>query len=191
MYQNRNELEIILLYKGNYKLRLYLREISKLSKIPLKTCQDSLKNLENQNILKTKIEGKNKYFWLNLDNIQTKFLLLQTEIYQTNVFIEKYPSFKIFLKEFKTNIPIIIFGSYAKFTNDKNSDLDLLIISNDKVELPFHLLSFKPHEVKLTEQTFIKSLTQQENLIKEIEENHIILNNHSFYINTMWSQYEK
>ncbi|MGE0792960.1 MAG: nucleotidyltransferase domain-containing protein [Candidatus Woesearchaeota archaeon] len=188
MYQNRNDLKIISLYKGNYKLRFYLREISKLSKIPLKTCQDSLKILEKENILKSKVEGKNKYFFLNLENIQTKFILLETEIYQTNLFIEKYPQFKIFLKELNTNIPIIVFGSFAKFTNNKNSDLDLLIISDKKIDLPFHLVSFKPHEIKMSEETFTKALKQQENLIKEIEENHIILNNHSFYINIIWSQ---
>ena len=37
MYHYRNnELEIISLFRGDYKARFYLREISKLSKLPLK-----------------------------------------------------------------------------------------------------------------------------------------------------------
>jgi len=190
MYQNRNnELEIISLFRGNYKNRFYLREISKLSKLPLKTCQDALANLEKTNILKSKIEGKNKYFSLNLENIKSKSYLQQAEIYQTDLFIEKYPQFKMFLKSIKTNALIIVFGSFAKLKADKNSDLDVIIVSEKKIKLPLHLLPFKLHEVKMTEKTFLRAIEQQENLIKEIEENHIILNNHSLYVNLMWGCY--
>jgi len=192
MYQKRNrELDVISLYTEDYKSEFYLRQIGKLAKLPLKTCQNVLIILEKSKILKSKLEGKNKYFSLNLDNIQTKSILLQSEIYKTDIFLEKYSQFKTFLKELKTNIPVIIFGSFAKLTADKNSDLDLLIISEKKQKLPFHLLSPKIHEIKLSETSFIKALKEQEALIKEIEENHIILNNHSFYINVMWEQYEK
>lgn len=190
MYHNRNnELEVISLFRGDYKTRFYLREISKLSKLPLKTCQNVLSMLEKYKILKSKIEGKNKYFSLNLENIKTKSYLLQSEIYQTDLFIEKYPQFKMFLKSLETIVPIIVFGSFAKSTADKNSDLDLLVISKKELKLPFHLLPFKPHQVNLTEKTFLRALKEQEDLIKEIEENHVILNNHSFYVNTMWRQY--
>jgi len=192
MYQNRNnELEVISLFRHNYKARFYLREISKLSKLPLKTCQNTLTKLEKAKILKSKIEGKNKYFLLNLENIKTKSYLQQAEIYQTDIFIEKYPAFKMFLKSLKITAPIIVFGSFAKFTADKNSDLDILVISDRELKLPFHLLPFKPHQIIMTEKTFLKALNQQENLIKEIEDNHIILNNHSFYVNVMWEYYER
>ncbi len=192
MFQKRNkELDIISLFKGDYKARFYLREISRLTKIPLKTCQNTLINLEKDKILKSKTEGKNKYFSLNLENIKSKSCLQQAEIYQTNLFIEKYPSFKMFLKSLKTNVLIMVFGSFARFTANKNSDLDLLVISNKKLNLPFHLLSFKPHLINMSEKTFLKAINQQENLIKEIEENHIILNNLSFYVNVMWRHYGK
>ncbi|MFH1376896.1 MAG: nucleotidyltransferase domain-containing protein [Candidatus Woesearchaeota archaeon] len=192
MYQKGNNgLEVVSLFIGNYKSRFYLREISKLSKLPLKTCQNVLALLEKFNVLKSKIEGKNKYFSLNLDNIKTKLYLLQAEIYKTDLFIEKYPQFKMFLKSLKITAPIIVFGSFAKFTADKNSDLDLLIISEKELNLPFHLLPFKVHPLNFGEKTFLKALKEQENLIKEIEENHIILSNHSFYVNTMWSYYGK
>jgi len=190
MYQKRNnELEVISLFRGDYKTRFYLREISKLTKIPLKTCQNILKNLETSKVLKSKTEGKNKYFFLNLENIKTKSYLLQAEIYKTDVFLEKYPQIKLFLKSLKTTAPIIVFGSFAKLSADKNSDLDLLTISKKEIKLPLHLLSFKPHQINLTEKTFIKALKQQENLIKEIKKNHIILNNHSFYVNIIWDYY--
>jgi predicted nucleotidyltransferase len=191
MYQNRNkELDVIALYSGNYKAEFYLRQISRLAKLPLKTSQNVLINLEKKRILKSKIEGKNKYFDLNLDNIQTKSILLQAEIYRTDLFLEKYSQFKTFLKELNTNIPIIVFGSFAKLDADKNSDLDLLILSENE-GLPFHLLPHKIHKVNLSENSFVKAVKEQETLIKEIEEKHIILNNHSFYVNIIWQQYGK
>ena len=178
MYHIRNkELDVITLYSGNYKAEFYLRQINKLAKLPLKTCQNVLLNLEKKSILKSKVEGKNKYFSLNLDNIQTKLILLQAEIYKTEIFLEKYSQFKTFLKELNTNIPLLVFGSFAKLIADKNSDLDLLILS-EKEELPFHLLPFKVHKVNLSEISFIKAVKEQETLIKEIEEKHLILNNH-------------
>lgn len=192
MYQKRNnELEIISLYRGNYKSYFYLRQIGKLSKIPLKTCQNALSILEKNRILKSKLEGKNKYFSLNLENIQTKSFLLQAEIYKMGVFLENYPVFKIFLKEIKTNIPLIIFGSFAKLKADKNSDLDILIISEKEQKLSFHLIPYKLHQIYLSENSFTKAMKEQEPLIKEIEENHILLNNHSFYVNEMWNKYGK
>lgn len=192
MYQKRNrELGILAMYLRDYTKQFYLREISKLTKIPLKTTQNLVAHLEKNKIIKGVKRGKNKYFRLNLDNIETKFYLLQSEIHKTILFIGKYPLFKIFLKGIKTNSPIIAFGSFAKFTADKDSDLDLLIISKEKTKLPSHLLPYKMHEIKLSKSSFIESIEKQETLIKEIEENHVILNNHSFYINIMWDYYTK
>ena len=190
MYQNRNkELGVIALYSGDYKAKFYLRQISKLARLPLKTCQNVLFNLEKERILKSKVEGKNKYFSLNLDNIQTKSYLLKSEIHKTDIFLEKYPEFKTFLKSINTNSVLIVFGSFAKFKADKDSDLDLFIVPNNEDKLPLHLLPYKIHQNSLGEESFKKAITENETLIKEIEESHIILNNHSAYVNIMWEHY--
>lgn len=190
MYTKRNnELEIISLFRGKYNKRIYLREISRLSKLALKTCQNTIKKLEENKILKSEIEGKNKYFSLNTENINTKFALLQTEIYETSKFIHKHPEFKIFLKSIKNNNPILIFGSYAKSTENKNSDIDILIIKNKKIDLQLELLIPEIHKIELNEKLFYKAIKEEENIMQEIEENHIILNNHSFYVNSMWGKY--
>jgi predicted nucleotidyltransferase len=189
MYQKRNnELEVISLYRGNYKARYYLREISTRTKIPLKTCQNTLKSLESHKVLKSIIEGKNKYFSLNLENIKTKWSLLQSEIYQTELFSEKNPQIKLFLKSLQTKSPIIVFGSFAKGTTKKDSDFDLLSITEKEEQLPFHVLPFKPHLINFNEKNFIQATTN-ESLIKEVMDNHIILSNHSFYVDVMWRHY--
>lgn len=192
MYQKRNKnWEIIALFTGNYKRELYLREMSKLSQIPLKTTQNTLKSLEQNKILKSTQHGKNKYFSLNRANVQTHFYILQAEIQKTEIFLEKYPPFKTFLKGIAIHNPIIVFGSFAKFTADKNSDVDILTISEKELKLPSHLLSSKIQVINISESNFTESLEKQETFIKEIEENHIILNNHSFYVTVMWDFYER
>ena len=191
MYLKRNrDLDIIALYSGDYKAEFYLRQISKLAKLPLKTCQNALGHLEKEKILKSKLEGKNKYFSLNLNNIQTRSYILKAEIHKTEFFLEKYPVFKTFLKLINTNSTIIIFGSFAKFKADRDSDLDLFIISSKEEKLPSHVLPYKIHQNSLTEDSFKKAISE-EILIKEIEENHIILNNPSSYVNIMWEYYGK
>lgn len=192
MYTKRNkEFDILALYTKDYTVKYYLREISRLTKTPLKTCQNILRNLEREKILKSKVDGKNKYFSLNLDNILVKSAILKAELHKTEIFLNKYPEFKIFLKSVNTNSLLIIFGSFAKSKADKNSDLDLFIVSNSEEKLPFHLLPYKIHENILNENSFRKAVLQKEILIKEIEESHIILNNHSSYVNIMWGYYGK
>jgi len=187
MYQKRNkELEVISLYLRDYSKQFYLREISRLTRMPLKTTQNAVLNLEKEKILKGVIRGKNKDFALNLDSITTKFYLLHAEIHQTAKFLNKYPEFRTFLKDTTTTDLLVVFGSFAKFTADKNSDLDLMIVGKDKQKLPLHLLPYKVHKVELSEKVFIDSLNKGEALIKEIKQNHIILNNHSDFVNTIW-----
>ena len=188
MYQKRNKvLDVLGLFLADYNRQFYLREIARLTKIPLKTTQNIVKYLEKCNILKSSIRGRNKYFGLNKENPETKLFVLQAEVHKTVLFLEKYPLFRSFLKEIKTNSLIVVFGSFAKFQASKDSDVDILLVSKEK--LPFHLLAYNVHKIELPEKIFIKALEKQETLIKEIEVNHIILNNHSLYVNLMWSHY--
>ncbi len=192
MYNIRyNSLKLLALYLGDYRKQIYLREISRLANLPLKTTQNLLSELGKNKVLTSIVRGKNKYFELNLANIETKLLLLQTEIWRTELFLEKYPLFKTFLKELKTNNFAVIFGSFAKFKADKESDLDILVFSKDKYKMPYHLLSCKAHQIILSENNFNKAVGNKEALITEIANNHIILNNHSFYVNIMWEHYGK
>ena len=189
MYLKGNKkLDILRLYLGGYAKQFYLREISALTRIPLRTTQMLLSALEKENILRGTLHGKNKYFRLNLDTIQTKFYLLQAELHQTLLFLQKYPSLKTFLKSLETPSLILVFGSFAKLTAGKDSDLDLLIVSNKRLpeKLPLHLIPYRIHDIRMTADAFAKAIDAQETLIKEIEDHHVILTNHSSYVNSMW-----
>ncbi len=188
MYQIRNsELVILALYTSDYKREIYLREIARLAPLPLKTTQNAVGAIEQKHILKSQVHGRNKYFSLNLQNIQTKLALVQAEVYKTMLFVETHSSFAFFMKENRSSSPLILFGSIAKGTAHKGSDVDFLSISEKTEYLPFHLLPSKVHIVRLAEQAFRSSLEKGEALLKEIDSNHIILNGHSWYVHMLWS----
>lgn len=185
MYQKRNI--ILSLFCSNLRKRYHLREISKLSSIPLKTTSRTLEELEKEGVIKSKRDGRHKYFELNLDNIKTKFFIQETEIYRTFIFLEKYPVFKSFLKEIKLiDCSIVVYGSFANLTASKNSDLDILVISDKKIELPNYILPYNIHKIVLSKKVFLTGLEKEEPLLREILSNHIILYNHSLFVDMMW-----
>ncbi len=108
-------------------------------------------------------------------------------MYRTQKFLEKYPRIRTFVSSFESNAPVLVFGSFAKMSEDEGSDLDLLVVGEE--EMPFHLVPREVHEVRLSEGSLVEGLEKDEDLVKEIEGNHVLLNNHSFYVNTMWRYY--
>ncbi len=190
MYLKRNnELNVLMLYLSGYKKRFYLREISVLTKIPLKTTQNIVAFLEKRKILKSIIEGKNKYFSLNKENIETKWYLVHAELYKTQFFVEKYPQFKLFLKALDAESTVVLFGSFAKGSADKNSDCDLLLVSEKEESIPTHLLAHQIHKIEMTPKAYKEATEKRVALIEEIEENHIVLNNHSVFVEMMWRKW--
>jgi predicted nucleotidyltransferase len=186
--KRNKELDVLTLFTGDYTKRYYLREIAKIVNLPLKNVQTALIELENNAILKSKIEGKNKYFNLNLDNIETKYYITQAEIYKTLIFLDKNREFNIFLKELYADNCLVVFGSFAKGIQDKNSDLDILIIGEDKID--FEILVHKVHKINIKTQNILEAI-DKEDIIKEIEKNHVILNNHSYYVDKFWRHYNE
>lgn len=190
MYQKRNnQLAILALYAGDYTQQFYLREISRAAGIPLKTTQDALSRLAEQRIIKSITKGKHRYFRLNLESIRTRLHLLRAEMHKTFEFLERYPAFEMFLKEMAPDVPLLVFGSFARLEAKKDSDADLLVVSSSRIKLPSHLLSHRIHEIRLSEDDFRKGLEDKEALIEEIREHHIILNGHSFFVNSLWDRY--
>lgn len=190
MYQKRNnELQLLMLYLKGYQKKFYLREISMLTKIPLKTTQSTVSFLEKRRILQSNIQGKNKYFSLNKENIETKWCLTHAELYKTQCFAEKYSEFKPFLKTVQMESIVILFGSFAKGSTNKHSDCDILILTEKGENLPTHLLAHKIHKMEMSLKAYKEAQEKKVALTEEIEENHVILNNHSLFVEIMWRKW--
>ncbi len=186
------QLKILALYLNNYLSQFYVREIAKLIKKSHVTLLPHLKELEKNNILKFKIEGKNKTYFLNLENNKINEYLSMAEKLKTLKLLEK----EIFINKLYDEIQnvnlsgsLIVFGSYANNTQTKESDIDILYIGNlseiqeKTVKNLEKLYNTHIHLVKMDEKTFNKSLNS--GLIQETIKNHIILYNHDLFINKL------
>ena len=158
--------EIILnLVKGEN----HLRQIAKELKMNHMTVKRALDAMVNQNILDVRKEGKNNVFSIKT-SLEARNAVLAAEIYRLNKFIKKHPELKREILELK-DIPfmVLIFGSYAKGIETKDSDIDIFIETK--------AARIKNTASKLNEKFSVKigKYDKKDLLIKEIEKNHVIV----------------
>jgi predicted nucleotidyltransferase len=130
-----------------------------------------LEGLVSGNVVDYRMEGRNKVFSIK-KNIQAKNYVFSAEKYKLGKTIRKYPKIGIIiddvLKKCRERV-IILFGSYAKFTADAESDIDIFVeTGKGKV---------KEEIEKINSRISVKTggLRTDSPLVKEIIGNHVIL----------------
>jgi len=174
MILNNKTFNILERFLGDYNKKIYGRDIAKNLKMNQKTVSNILNSLEKENILKFSIEGKNKYYYLNNFNANLKEIIKLIEIGRKIKFIEKYKKFRDLFNnlELRTDGILVVFGSYANFSANEKSDLDVLIMGkHQEVKDLEELYNLKINIVKVDK----KRLNKEDVMIKEIIKNHIIL----------------
>lgn len=147
----------------------HLRQIAKDLKINHMTIKRHLDLMVKENVLDVKEEGKNNVFSIK-SSIEAHSAVLAAEIYRLGKFVRKHPELKRELLELKKLQPmVVIFGSYAKETETKDSDIDIFIETQDA--------KIKNFVSGLNDKFSVKIGKYDKNglLIKEIEKNHIIV----------------
>jgi predicted nucleotidyltransferase len=194
------EVLITCIFLTNYKAKHHVREIARLTNSNHRTILLALQRLEKKAVMKSEYVGKNKLYFLNLDNIATKTFIKMTEYGKTLVLLQE----NFLIKKFMNNIKLektsaILFGSYAKGKESRDSDIDVLLLGNKK-DFPrvvakineFGKVYGKRIQIrKATEEQFYKGLQEKDNLIFEIINNHIILNNAEPFVNCLWRYYNE
>lgn len=148
----------------------HLREVSRRIDMNHMTVKRALDKLIKLNVLDIKEEGKNNVYSIK-KTIESKNFCMVSEIYKLNKFLEKYPELKkdiISLSKIKRKM-IILFGSYAKEKESKESDIDIYIETIDKKD------KSKAEEINKKFSVKIGKYEKDNLLIKELEENHIII----------------
>ncbi len=196
MYQNKYKEEAILgLYLADYRKELFLREISRLSGVHLMSAQRLLKALVKQAVLQGRVEGKNKYFSLNLDNTLAKEYLLRAETAALISVLEDDFLLKKVYSEIFTLAPagaVVLFGSYAKKKQDEQSDVDLLYLGEQGAQFAVAMkkigsLYGKEINVKKTSPSnFEKALRNKDALVSEVLKNHVLLYRPSLFVDSVW-----
>jgi len=168
--------EIFEEFLGDYSALLTGSVIAKKKKLNQKTTANYLYALEKEGILKSKVQGKNKNYFLNLDNKEIiKNYILAVEHIRTIEFYKKNLVVKEISEKISEHIngSAIIFGSYAKGIQKKDSDLDILIIGKCN-ENEIGRVG-KTYNLEINLKIYPK--LEKDLLIKEAIKNHIFIRN--------------
>ncbi|MBL7170268.1 MAG: nucleotidyltransferase domain-containing protein [Candidatus Aenigmarchaeota archaeon] len=170
MVQKRNNIqyEILLhLLKGENHLRGIAKSLGQSHTTILR----KLNFLAEEKVLDYRIQGKNKIFFIK-NSLQAKSYVFNAENYKMIKLVRKYPKLSVIIEEIlmKTNKELIIlFGSYAKFSAQKDSDIDIYVETTDKKVK--ENLEYIHSKIKVK----IGEFDKKSMLIKEIIKGHIIV----------------
>lgn len=190
---NQTTLKILGLYLDDYKKSLHMREISRETKIDVKAIQLQLKKLEKINVLSSIIRGRNKDYQLNLNNITTKYYLVMAETFISIIYLKRHFLIKKIVEQIENKVhdPLILFGSFAKGTYTKDSDVDVFLIGDKKINInsiieATDMVGRKISLKSTSRQQFLEGLRNNDPLIKEIVSNHIVLKGADQFSDIMW-----
>lgn len=179
--------KIIDLFRKDIFLSESIRKISVLLKKTYPGIYKAVKELESEGIMKIKKFGNSNICSLNLNKEAISFLSL---LDKQEAFSKNIPNIDTILefKEFLDDI-IVIAGSYASGKQQKNSDVDLAIITKDNaykkqklMENRTFTMSPQIHVVAFNFKDFIDMLLNDEfNFGKEVFKNRLIFRNSERY----------
>ena len=127
--------KILKLFYENKDRKIHLRDIARKTKLNENSVTRFLKQLE-KTCLESEMDGNMKKYFIKKNNeIFSIFLLFDLKKYSKLLFIRKQ-AIEYFLNSLPEKPLItVLFGSTAKRINRKDSDIDLLLIVNRKIEV--------------------------------------------------------
>lgn len=187
MQIKKSYVKILNLFKKNIFLRKTIREISLLAKKDYPAVYNAIEELSKGRIIKINKIGNSKVCEISLGPEATSvlsFLEEQEALLKKIPHVDKITDFKEFLDDI-----ILVTGSYAKGTQTRNSDIDLVVITKEKAfnkqKLLENLTSLflpKIHPIVITQKDFVDMLLDKKaNLGKEIFENKLLFRNAQRY----------
>ena len=173
-----NEIDNILkILIENRKEKCSIRKLSKLRRINYKSAYNAIMKLRDEGIINLEKFGNTTSCSFNLKFNPRVF----NAEYERKTSLLKSKNFEIIhsrLNEIPRQFIVLLFGSYAKRTYDKHSDIDLLIIGRDlkEVEEAVTLIPLKIHLTLISENEFLDMAKSREfSVVSEAMEKNIIL----------------
>ena len=188
---------------GSIKLKedSSINYLSKQLKLPYTSVYRQIKSLYSLGVVKFNLKGGVKFTSLNFNNELTRNLLSVTNYFKRKELFKREIITSLISKEFKYNVPLLIFGSRIKGKVRDNSDFDLCAIGLSKKEEDTFKKSIKNieliHKVEINCLFFKKNeivamlTTDKHNVGKEILVNHMVLNNVDLWYNLIAEVYDE
>ncbi len=170
MVQKRDNIDleiILLLLRGESHLRAIARQLGESHSTVLR----KINKLVKENVLNYKTVGRNRVFSIK-KNLQAKNYTYNAERYKLMKLLSRYPELNVIIEEIlkkSRDRLVVLFGSYAKFGADRQSDIDIYVESNSaRAKKEMEMVNSK---INAKTGTF----NQNSPLIREIIRNHVIL----------------
>lgn len=151
------KLEILRFLIENQSDKFSIRKLSRIRKINYKSAYEALKKLENEGVVSLEKFGNSIMCSFNQHFNHTVFTV--EEMRRTSLL--KNSDFRVFynrLKDIKFQFIVVLFGSYAKGTATKHSDIDLLIITEreNEIESAISMIPLNIHPTIIKNKDFIE-----------------------------------
>ncbi len=173
-------LKVLGLFTNGFDKSYYVREVSKILFIGPRTAQLALEGLEKKGVLESTLRGKIKIYELRENGYVNDYLLL-AETFKKIVFLNSHKIIAEIISKISPYINGIgiIFGSYAKGFERKDSDLDIFIIGSYNAEEIDNISDI--YKIKISLKNYplnsFKKYINEDILIKEVLNNHIVFKN--------------
>lgn len=165
------------------KNQMTIREIAKKIKADYRITHIATQRLIQKKIITTKTVGKSTLCSLNESYYGIEVYRAEDDAKKQ---LQKNKDVNQLCKEILTKVKtsffvFLIFGSYARGSYTKNSDIDMLFISDeksfeDKINSILSILPLKTHALVFTQKEFKSMLdSKQLNVVKEAVGSHIII----------------
>lgn len=189
---------ILGLYRTNYMTTLHARAMAKKLGVSHVTLLPHLRQLEKSKIILSRKVGKNKEYLLNPNNSLTKnYLEIAEKLVTINYLAKNFQIKKISDQLSSLNLAgsLVLFGSYTKDYSTEESDIDLFHLGRLEQKQQSEIkkcgkiygkeINFKNSSI----ENFVNCLRTGDTLIREIIENHIVLQNPDLFVNLLWTHY--
>jgi len=160
---DNEKLEILKILIENKEMQFSIRKLAKLRKINYKSAYNAISKLLDEGNIECKKIGNTTICSFNYNFNESVFLV---EYERRNILL-KDKNIKVLYGQLKKlNFPFIalIFGSYAKKSQTKHSDIDILTITEHEKEINAELsiLPLKSHHTSITYKEFLDMAKSKE-----------------------------
>lgn len=192
------EIRVIKFFLENTMQQFGIREIGRKTKTDYKLVHSTVQKLAKKQIIIKKRQANLDLCSLNLKGDLTG--VYYAEMLRAKEFVKHYPEFESFFEKIIQKCKdmfysIIVFGSYAKGTPTKFSDIDILVITpirdkGEEIGRIIHtentFIKTKANYIVLEEKEFTSALAEKQlNVQKEAFKNHVIIAGVEPFYNTV------